>query len=313
MSDDQKNVTRRGFLRGAAGVTVAGAAGVIGGTVGTAQAAPAPEGAAPQQAPGGKRSTVVLVRDEKVVDAGGATSAEIISKMLDDGVVALSGKADAAGAWKSLFGPSDTVGIKTNIWSYLRTPPSLEDALRRRLTEAGVPADRISVDDRGVLRNPIFQKASALINVRPMRTHHWSGVGSLMKNYIMFHESPPTWHDDSCANLAGLWDLPIIKGKTRLNILVMLTPLFNSKGPHDYSAEYIWPYRGLLLGFDPVAVDATGLRIIEAKRLAYFGSRQPLATSPKHIQVAETKYALGVADPSRIDLIRIGWSEGILI
>ncbi len=129
----------------------------------------------------------------------------------------------------------------------------------------------------------------------------------------MFSEKPPTWHPDSCANLAGLWELPIVKGKTRLNILVMITPLFHGKGPHHYNKEYTWNYQGLVIGTDPVACDATGLRILKAKRLQYFGNEQPFAVSPHHIQVAQDKYHLGYADENRIELVKLGWEEGILV
>ena len=44
----------------------------------------------------------------------------------------------------------------------------------------------------------------------------------------------------------------------RLNILVMLTPQFHGVGPHSFSSRFTWPYGGLLVGTDPVAVDATG-------------------------------------------------------
>ena len=64
---------------------------------------------------------------------------------------------------------------------------------------------------------------------------------------------------------------------------------------------------------DVVAVDSTGLRILEAKRREFFGEDQPFATSPKHIRVAEEKFHLGVADPARIEVIRIGEKEGSLI
>ncbi len=40
----------------------------------------------------------------------------------------------------------------------------------------------MAVDDRGVLQNPVFNRSTALINVRPMRAHHWSGLGTLIKN-----------------------------------------------------------------------------------------------------------------------------------
>jgi hypothetical protein len=64
---------------------------------------------------------------------------------------------------------------------------------------------------------------------------------------------------------------------------------------------------------DPVAADATGLRILEARRREFFGKDQPFEVPPKHIAVAEEKFGLGVADPARIDLVKLGWSEGALI
>lgn len=300
MSRKRKGLTRRDFLRSTATLTVAGVAGSSGQGQG-------------QPAPMRKRSKVVLIRDANALDAQDRPSAEVLQRMLDEAVTALVGTPDPVAAWRQMVQPSDTVGIKSNVWSFIPTPPELEGAIKRRLVDAGVNADRIGIDDRGVRRNPLFQQATALINVRPMRTHHWSGVGTLIKNYIAFHEFPPSWHADSCANLAGLWDLPAVKDKTRLNILVMLTPLFHGKGPHHYSKGYTWSYKGLLIGFDPVAVDATGLRVLEAKRGAYFGKDEPFVVSPKHIRVAQDKFHLGVADADRIDLVKLGWMDDVLI
>jgi hypothetical protein len=256
---------------------------------------------------------VVLVRDPDALDAAKRPRAEVVARMLDQGVAALMGESSAQAAWARLVRASDTVGVKSNAWRFLATTPEIENALRKRVLGAGVAEDRLSIDDRGVLENPVFRRATALINARPMRTHHWAGVGSCIKNYIMFSHDPPSWHDDACANLAGLWDLPAVRDKTKLNVLVMLTPLFHGKGPHHFDPRYTWDYRGLILGTDVVAVDATGLRILEAKRREYFGEDQPFATSPKHIRVAEEKFHLGVADPARIDLTRLGWKEAALI
>jgi hypothetical protein len=105
----------------------------------------------------------------------------------------------------------------------------------------------------------------------------------------------------------------MIKGKTRLNVLVMLTPQFHSVGPHNFNPKYVWKYYGLLMGFDPVAVDATGLRIIEAIRKDYFAEDRPLNPPAKHIFVADTKYHLGVSDPERIELIKIGYDKDIFV
>jgi hypothetical protein len=259
------------------------------------------------------KSRVILVRDLNVLDENGQPRQAVVQDMLDTGIKALTGKPDPQSAWKTIIKPNDIVGIKNNRWPYLRTTAEVENALKKRIMEAGVKEADISVDDLGVLRNPIFQKATALINARPMRSHHWAGVGTLIKNYIMFIPEPIVIHPDSCADLASIWDLPLVKGKTRLNVLVMFTPQFHSFGPHSFNPKYVWKYYGLMLGFDPVAVDATGLRIIESIRREYFGDDRPLNPPAKHIAVADTKYHLGTADPERIELIKIGYDKDIFV
>jgi len=255
------------------------------------------------------KSRVLLVRDLNVLDENGQPRPEVVQEMLDAGVKALTGKPDPQSAWKTLVKPADIVGIKNNRWGYLQTTPQVQNALKKRILEAGVKENNVSIDDLGVLQNPIFLKSTALINARPMRSHHWSGVGSLIKNYIMFIPEPITIHPDSCADLASIWDLPIVKGKTRLNVLVMFTPQFHSFGPHSFNPKYVWKYHGILMGFDPVAVDATGLRVMEAIRREYFGDDRPLNPPAKHIAIADTKYHLGTADPAKIELVRIGYDK----
>jgi hypothetical protein len=293
-----RTITRRDFLKVASAAPLAGALrpGLKAG---------------PAAAEGNVR--VVLVRDENALDASGAPNPEAIQRMLDDGVRALLGERDIVKAWKSLIKAGDTVGIKTNAWGKLPTPGEVEQAIKRRVMDAGVPEDKLSVDDRGVLRNPIFQNATALINARPARTHQWSGMGSCIKNYIQFVPRPSAYHDDTCADLATIWNLPPVKGKTRLNVLVMLTPLFHMIGTQQYNKDFTWGYKGLIVSRDPVAADATGLRVLEAKRRDYFKDDGLLKPTPHHIQLADTRHHLGVSDPARIELVKLGWSEGILI
>ncbi len=260
-----------------------------------------------------KKSRVILVRHKNVLDNQGTPRADIVSAMLDQAVTLLVGASDPLAAWKTIIMPSDIVGIKSNVWHYLPTPAQVEQALKKRVMDAGVSEERIGIDDRGVLENPIFHHATALINVRPMRSHHWAGVGSLIKNYIMFVPDPYHYHGDSCADLASIWQKPIVKDKTRLNVLVMLTPQFHGVGPHNFNPQYVWNYYGLLAGFDPVAVDTVGLRIIEKKRRQFFGDDRPLSPPAKHIQLADTRYHLGTADPRKIELIQQGSTQDILI
>lgn len=259
------------------------------------------------------KSKVILIRHKDVLDNLNKPKNEILAEMLNQSLIALFNTKTAVEAWQRIISPKDIVGIKTNAWRFLSTPPGLENLLKQSLISAGVNEQNISIKDWGLLSDPVFINSSALINVRPLRTHHWAGVGSLIKNYIMFTEKPWEMHNDSCADLGKLWKLPHIAGKTRLNILVMLTPLFHGIGPHHFNPEYTWRYNGLLVGTDPVAVDSTGVRILQEKRRQYFKQEMPINPPPKHIFLADTRHGIGNSDPAKINLIKIGWEENRLI
>jgi hypothetical protein len=258
-----------------------------------------------------RRARVVVVRHRDVFDENRKFRFEIIQSMLDEGVTALLQTEQPADAWKLIAGEAESVGIKTNVWTYLRTPSEVEEAVRERLIEAGVPKDSIPIDDWGARAS--LMSCPVLINMRPLRTHHWAGIGGCLKNYIMFVETPSDYHDDACADLGKLWTLPAVKGKTRLNILVALTPLFHGRGAHHYSPQYVWDYNGLIMSQDPVAADAVGVRLLTAKRLEHFEEEIPFDTKTHHVTYAETRHGVGVADPERIDLVKIGWDEDGLI
>jgi hypothetical protein len=298
MTDDVGGLSRRDLVRVGTGFAVAKMLGLR---------------PAAGEATGPGASRIVLVRRIEALDDEEKPVPDVLHDMLNEAVEALFDVQSSDVAWRGLINPDDVVGIKSNVWSHLRTPVGLEEALRREVLSVGVKPSDVAVDDRGVRENPVFERATALINVRPMRTHHWSGLGTCLKNLIMFVPRPPEYHDDACAPLGALWKLPQVEGKIRLNILVMLTPQFHGVGPHSFSREFVWPYYGLIVGTDPVAVDATGARIIQARRNLYFGEERPISPRPHHIVYADTRYGLGNSDPERIELIRLGATEGSLI
>lgn len=306
MDKTSEGLTRRDFIRGVGAAAVGGAVGLP---------AMAKDGRAAQST-----SRVVLIRNENVLTASGGEEVswsspidgDVIQQMMDEAMTALFGTETPSECWKTIIRPDDVVGIKTNVWARLPTPEPLIQTLKRGVMGAGVPEEHIGIGDRDVQRQENFRSSTALINSRPMRTHAWSGVGSLLKNYITF-DNPPDYHDDACADLAKLWELPVVKGKTRLNVLVMLTPQFHNIGPHHFDPMYTWPYRGLIVSTDPVAADAVGLRLIQAKRREHFGEDRPLQPTAHHIRLADTVHHLGNADMSRIDLVRLGWREEELI
>ena len=295
---EEKIITRRDFLRVAAGTAMAATLGP--GVVGETQAEPT--------------AKVVLIRNAGAVGDQGKIQEEILRSMLDEAVKTLLGTDDALEAWRKLIKPSDVVGVKSNSWPMLPTPPELEAAIKRRLLDVGVAEKKnMDIADRGVLNNPIFLNATALVNVRPVRTHHWSGVGTCLKNYIQFVPNPSGYHDEGCSPLGKIWTYPIVKGKTRLNILCALTPQFYGRGANFFDRRYVWPYKGLIVGTDPVAVDTVGAHLLQKKRIAFFGEDRELDVSPVHIVAADKTYHLGVSDLNRIQLVKLGWMEEALI
>ena len=299
MSDDKRRFTRRDFIKNTGAVA-------IGVGLGLPALAEETTGAA-------TKSKVVLIRHPEAVGPDGKVNGAIIQQMMDEAMMKLFDKDDPVACWKEIIKPNDVVGIKTNVWKYLSTPPELEQTLKSGVMAAGVPEKNIDIDDRNVLENPIFKEATALINTRPMRTHAWAGVGSLIKNYIMFVPYPQNYHGDSCAYLGAVWTVPACKDRTRLNVLTMLTPQFNTAGPHHFDASFTWNYGGLIVSTDPVAADTIGLRILQAKRQLFYGEDKPIKPSAHHIAIADTKYNLGTSDLNKIDLIRLGWQEDSLI
>ena len=290
-------ITRRDFLRVTAGAAMA--ATLESRMLGETRAEPT--------------ARVVLIRNAEVLGPQDKVREEILRSMLDEAVKNLLGTNAPLEAWQKLFRSSDVVGIKSNAWARLPTPRELEAAVKRRLLDAGVAEKNIGIDDRGVLDNPIFLKSTALVNARPLRTHHWSGVGTCLKNYIQFVPNPSAYHDEGCSPLGKIWTYPIVKGKTRLNILSALAPQFYGRGANFFDKRYVWPYKGLIVGTDPVAVDTVGAHLLQAKRIAFFGEDRALDVPPVHIMVADKTYHLGVSDLSRIQLIKIGWMEEVLI
>ena len=295
----KKPITRRDFMR-------AGSCAAMGGLMGLPLVGSSRAGKA-------EKSRVVLIRDKNVLDEKGQPRKDRLLSMLDKAVNALFDRDDPLSAWGNFIGPKDIVGVKSNVWHYLPTPRELEEVILKRLMDSGVKEENISFDDRGVRRNSVFQHSTVLINVRPMRTHHWSGLGTLIKNYIMFVSWPSRYHGSACENLGAIWKKPEIEGKTRLNILVMLTPQFHGIGPHHFSRKYTWPYCGLIVSEDPVAADATGARVIQDKRDAFFGEKRPISPPPIHIFTADRKFKLGRSRPDMIELIKLGWDRDVLI
>jgi hypothetical protein len=288
-------VTRRDFIRGSAGAALGAA--LLGPAWLKAEA----------KAAGGQRSLVVIVRDAKAMDANLSVDKQAVASMLEQALAQVTGKADARAAWLSLVKPTDIVGLVPT--PHLNpTHDQLIEVVRESLVAAGVPSGHIvHAQGRDVDLAPI----TALICLPALKAHWLTGIGTVIKNYILYSGAPRNYHHQDSAKLGEIWNLPQVKGKTRLVLVDALHPLCD-KGPQP-DPRYKWAYNGLIASLDPVAVDAVGLKIISAKREALRGEPWPISPPPICIEAADKVYKLGNSDPAKIDIKVFGWKENLLV
>jgi len=291
MNDERHvNVTRRDFVRGTVGVAL----GVsVVGSAATARAA--------------RSSRVVLVRDQMALDAQHGVNGPVLRRMLGDLVMRVTGKPSPTDAWRSLVTATDVVGLVTT--DHLNpTHPELVAAVREALAAAGTAGDRIRMAQGGP---DAVRPCTALVALPALKAHWLTGIGTVLKNYITFSGSPSNYHAAKSVNLGEIWLLPHVKGKTRLVVVDALRPLCD-KGPQP-DPRYMWDYRGLVGGTDPVALETVCLKIIESKRQTLRGEPWPLSPPPLCVAAADEKHGLGTSRWSEIALERVGWSAEALV
>jgi hypothetical protein len=286
-------VTRRDFIRG-----------TMGAALGATLLGPAWLKA---DSPAAGRSTVVIVRDPKALGTDLKADPQVVAGMLEKALLKVTGKQEATAAWLSLVSPSDLIGLVPT--PFLNpTHDEVIAAVRDSLVAAGIPAGRIvHAQGRSVDLAPI----TALICMPGLKAHWLTGIGTVIKNYILFSGAPRNYHYQDSAKLGEIWNLPQVKGKTRLVLVDALHPLCD-KGPQP-DPRYKWAYNGLIAGLDPVAVDAVGLKIITSKRGELRGEPWPLSPPAICIETADRVYKLGASDLARIDIQAIGWKQDLLV
>lgn len=293
MTDDRAVLTRRDFLRGT--VSAALAASTLGLKIPVAEA-----GARPA-------SLVTIVRDKDAQNAARRVNTAIVRKMLDQSLVRVTGRKSPKEAWLSLVGPKDVIGLVPT--PHLNpTHDEVVEAVTASLTAAGIPSANITHAQGG----PDYpKKCTALIALPALKAHWLTGIGTVLKNYILYSGNPRNYHYQDSAKLGEIWNLPFVKGKTRLVLVDALYPLCD-KGPQP-DPRYQWAYNGLIAGIDPVAVDTVCLKIITAKRQAIRGEPWPLSPPPICVAAADKVYGLGHSKMDKIKIESFGWKTGLLL
>ncbi len=143
---------------------------------------------------------------------------------------------------------------------------------------------------------------TAAINVPVIKPHGLAGITIALKNHYGTINNPWVFHINSCTEpgIPELNALKAIRGKERLIICNALQAVFG--GSNKFHPNYTWPYGGIILGTDPVAVDAVCLKIMNEKRAV---EGRPLKNGQaRHLQLSEA-IGIGIADLDRIELVEI--------
>lgn len=294
VENNPKRLTRRDFIRGTVGATLS--ISVLG--------VPWAKGSEAVGPP----SIVTLVRDKNVMDASLKVDSKILKNMLDQTVLQLTGQAKIQEAWAELIKPDDIVGLVPT--PHLNpTHPELFDVVKNSLmNEVGISEKNI-IMAQGGKRKP--KRCTALICMPALKGHWLTGIGTVIKNYIMYSGRPSRYHEERSAKLGEIWLIPEVKGKTRLVLVDAIHPLCD-KGPQP-DPRYKWAYNGLLAGTDPVAVETVCLRILNQKRYALRGEPWPISPPPICVAAADKAYGLGTSKMEKIKILHSGWEEDLLL
>jgi len=222
----------------------------------------------------------------------------------------------------------------------------LVEAICERLQQAGVPAENIIIWDRlssdlesagfristggrrvrcsgndasgyeddlaicgsvgSRVARTLTRYCDAVINLPVLKDHGIAGVTMALKNLFGAIHNPNKYHGNAGdPYIADVNMLPSIRQKVRLTICDATTAQY--EGGPSYMPQWTWPYNGLLVSRDPVALDYTGWQIIERKRAERgMKSLEVLGRAPAYIATAaDTHHGLGTNDPKLIERIEI--------
>jgi len=148
----------------------------------------------------------------------------------------------------------------------------------------------------------VTQLCSAHINFTVLKDHGKSGITGALKNFSFGAvNSTIRFHSQGCdPHAAAIWNHEAMKGKVKLNILDAIRPLCEG-GPSD-SPKYRWNHGAVVISEDPVAVDALGLKWIEARRAEMkLPTFEEDGRPAKHVR-SGAKLGLGQDDLSKVTM-----------
>ena len=292
------------------------------------------------------KSRVVVSRDGQLRQGGAGLDGGRLLALLDRGVQAMFDRDTPQEAWRQVVRPGEVVGLKVNCLAGrgISTNPQLVEAVCERLRQIGVKDiviwDRLNADlesarfrinEKGagvrcfgndtlgyenelatfgsagsLLSRTLTEVCDAVISLPVLKDHGICGVTMALKNVFGAIHNPNKYHlDVGDPYIADVNMLPPIRRKFRLHLCDATTAQY--EGGPSFMPQWTWPFNGLLVARDPVALDATGWQIIERKR-AEKGMKplKDMKREPRYIATAaDANHRLGTNDPKAIELVEV--------
>jgi uncharacterized protein (DUF362 family) len=141
---------------------------------------------------------------------------------------------------------------------------------------------------------------TSMINICVPKTHGGAVFTNSLKNHYGTVDNPGRMHANNCTGpgIAEVNAIPIIRKKQKLVVSDALLMVIEA-GPR-WDRRFIRPFGGILVGTDPVAVDAVALSLLDEMRKAE--GMEPITPRVLHIKLAGD-LGLGKSDLADIDLV----------
>lgn len=333
-SEGPSGLNRRGFLRASLAIGAVGLWGAREHASGIKSVA------------GAMTGRVAVVRDPRMVGQDGEGNEELLRGWVTRSLERLTGERgkDAWRVFFSPQ-DRIAIKVNAMGGPRIATRPALAMALARGIMEAGVPGPQILLWDRtsrelqqagysiredgkgplcfgtdrwGYESIPAAHRsigscfsliltrwATVLIDVPVLKDHDLAGVSLSMKNLFGVIHNPNKYHDQACAPyLVDLLEHPYVHGRLRLVVCDGIRA--QCHGGPSYAGRWTWPFGGLLVGADPVAVDRIGESILSDRRRELgLPSLEEEGRPPSHIAMAGER-GLGESQLKAIRILELG-------
>lgn len=156
------------------------------------------------------------------------------------------------------------------------------------------------------LSNILVHQCSAIINVPIMKDHGIVGITNALKNFFGAIHNPNKYHEyNGDPFIADVNMLPEIRDKVRLTVCDALTSQYEGGPP--YMPQWCWPFNGVIVAQDMVAMDTYSWQTIDDKRREK-GMKllKDVGREPTYIRTAgDDAHRLGICNLNEIELIEI--------